>query len=286
MHFSSFRYRKICVPFGKQITERVAKLLCCLVLFVALLLSWPAPVLYGIAHIKTEANLTGTRCWSEDKPNYDKYQGYFNAMLILVVLITFITLVVLYVLIGRVISKHNTFKQKQTDSYPVVTTTSSSHATSEFSSDLSDNKLSDLDSKRPETSNTCSTDCDSTGKANVKKYEAHEPTKQTKLGAKSNNHNNTNQSKNFDRAKRTTLMFLLITVVFFLSYIPHLSLKIVVFMNKSFLPNASFTGKVVYHTVVWCFFVNNVANCFVYGFFDVRFRQEVRNMYRKLMFWK
>ncbi|KAL4237564.1 hypothetical protein ACF0H5_002278 [Mactra antiquata] len=286
------RYRKICVPFGKQITQRVAAILCCVVLFIALLMAWPAPVLYGIAHVKTEGNLTGTRCWTEDKPNFDKLQGYFNAVLVLIVLVTLTILVVLYSLIGRVISKHTSFRSKDSKSKSALSSAPNSQVTSELSSaatDLSDQKSNSQDKKEQQkTSDEDSTDSSSPCKTTSEKYEMedHDKRSKSKVEKSTDSQKKEGRPKNFQQAKRTTFMFFLITVMFFLSYIPHLSLKIVVFMNKDFFPNLSFTSKVLYNTFVWCFFVNNVINCFVYGFFDPRFRQSVREMYGKLAFWK
>ncbi|KAL4237695.1 hypothetical protein ACF0H5_002409 [Mactra antiquata] len=281
-------YRKICVPYGKQITRRVAAILCCVVLFIAMLMAWPAPVLYGIAHVRTEANLTGTRCWTEDKPNFDTLQVYFNAVLVLVVLITLTILVVLYGLIGRVISKHASFRSKGFKSKSALSSASNSQVTSELSSaatDLSDQKSNSQDKKEQQkTSDEDSTESSSTCKTTGEKYEMEDKRSKSKVEKSTDSQKKDGRPKNFQQAKRTTFVFFLITVMFFLSYTPHLALRIVVFMNKDFFPNLSFTSKVLYNTFVWCFFVNNVINCFVYGFFDPRFRQSAREMYGKLAF--
>ena len=99
-----YRYRKICVPLGKQISQGMAKLLCLMFLIISLVLSRPAPVLYGHNSVTTtNPNITGVRCFTEDKFKETKYQAYFNAALILVALGFFGLLVVLYSLIGRTI---------------------------------------------------------------------------------------------------------------------------------------------------------------------------------------
>lgn len=231
-------------------------------LFVALLMSWPAPILYGIVHIETENNRTVARCWTEDVPNYDKYQGYFNNFLVLVVMVTFFTLIVLYTLIGRAISKHSSFKTKEAELQAEKSKTQSNLKILETESSVNQSTLNILE---------------------VNSLSNHS-TSQSRIQA--SQHMKNEQRKNFYRARRTTLMFLLITIVFFFSYIPHLSLKIIVFMDETFLSSLTFTGKVLYHTFVWCFFVNNVANCFVYGFFDVRFREGVKTLYTRCVLLK
>jgi hypothetical protein len=64
-----------------------------------------------------------------------------------------------------------------------------------------------------------------------------------------------------------------------MSYFPHLSLKIMVFKKPNFISDMNFSEKYLYNTFVWCFFINNIANIFIYGFFDKHFSAELRNMF-------
>ncbi|CAG2209146.1 unnamed protein product [Mytilus edulis] len=128
------RYRKICVPLGKQISRRIAKVLILVCLGTSMVLSWPAPVLYGHSSINTtNPNITGVRCFTEDQFKNTKFQAYFNAVLILVVFGVFGILLVMYSLIGRVISKHTTFKS----SVPCATSSDSSKSKITVSTDAS-----------------------------------------------------------------------------------------------------------------------------------------------------
>ena len=69
------RYRKICVPLGKQMSLTVAKAIIVVVMGVSLLMSWPAPVLYGHATVQTRVqNISGVRCFTDDKFKDTKYQ--------------------------------------------------------------------------------------------------------------------------------------------------------------------------------------------------------------------
>lgn len=213
---------------------------------LSLVISWPAPVLYGHSSVNTtNPNITGVRCYTQDVFKDTKYQTFFNAVLILVVFGVLGVLVVMYSLIGKAISKHVTLKS----SIPEPTSPESKSKETETLDTISEeNKSSDEN------------------KMNIIKI------KKQKEG----------KTSSFDRAKRTTLMFFLITVFFFLSYVPHLILKIFAFVIPNFVMNMSFAGKVLYNTFVWCFFINNMANCFIYGFCDLRFRKEVKKMYTAL----
>ena len=119
---------------------------CCVyVVFVALLFSWPAPVLFGSSAVQTvNSHMNGTRCYTEDKKNFAKYQAYFNSLLILVILVCFIVLTVLYTLIWRTIAKHNGQKHhvvtdKSKDSSSNTRTTDTVEMTSQ-SNDSTENK--------------------------------------------------------------------------------------------------------------------------------------------------
>ncbi|XP_076093462.1 putative G-protein coupled receptor 34 [Mytilus galloprovincialis] len=272
------RYRKICVPLGKQISRRIAKVLILVCLGTSMVLSWPAPVLYGHSSINTtNPNITGVRCFTEDQFKNTKFQAYFNAVLILVVFGVFGILLVMYSLIGRVISKHTTFKS----SVPYATSSDSSKSKITVSTDASSEdkpvfkgeymtkniKTANLKEKVMIDFPMASTDSSSSAGTN-----------HTHVKPKTKTH----EKSKFDRAKRTTFMFFLITAFFFISYFPHLTLKILAFVKTGFVSNMSFSGKVLYNTFVWCFFINNMSNCFVYGFCDTRFRTEVKKIYNTL----
>ncbi|WAR21623.1 hypothetical protein MAR_015597 [Mya arenaria] len=225
------RYRKICVPFGRQMSLTQVKISCVIVLGVSLLISWAAPKLYGRDTIVTsDVNINGTRYYEEDRFHCTKYMAYFNALLILVFFSALIILAVLYSLIWRKIRNHSAtkkkFSQKETESgtstaMSVVTTSDSNSEKNDVSSD----------ENIPE-----------------------------KVESKGNNvlpHSAKCSVGNDQRASRTTVMFLLITAVFCL---------IITFLNKGFVENMTFAGKVFYHTFIWCFFINNMANAFIYGF--------------------
>ncbi|XP_052092304.1 growth hormone secretagogue receptor type 1-like [Mytilus californianus] len=270
------RYRKICVPLGKQISRRIAKILILVCLGISMVLSWPAPALYGHSSINTtNPNITGVRCFTEDKFKNTKFQAYFNAVLILVVFGVFGILLVMYSLIGRVISKHTTFKS----SVPGGTSSDTSKSKITVSTDASsedkpsgfkgENMLKNIKtvcSKEKVIIDIPMASTDSSSSAGTKH----------KLKAKKH------EKSKFDRAKRTTFMFFLITAFFFISYFPHLTLKILAFVKTGFVSNMSFSGKILYNTFVWCFFINNMSNCFVYGFCDTRFRTEVKKIYNTL----
>ena len=260
----------------------MAKLLCLLVIFTSLCISWPAPVLFGIVSVKTsDPHINGTRCCTEDSENFQAYQSIFNGILILIIIICFIFLVVLYTLTWRVIVKQSRLTHQNFVEQPkeCLQQGEDINAGIENLSKIGD--LSETSSKG-DAIRSCSinkeifmvennhylTNCE---KENDKGHEIVKPREPQ-----------TREKRYSERSRKTTFIFLIITAVFFFSYIPHLILKVISFTKKEFVSNMSFTEKVLYNTFIWCFFVNNMANCFIYGFYDLQFRRELKNVYTEL----
>jgi hypothetical protein len=275
--FWFFRYRKVCVPLGKQISHRAAKYLCLISLGTAVLISWPAPILYGHSSVNTtNPNITGIRCFTDDRYKDTKYQAYFNYVLILVFVIMSILLVILYSLIAGAISRHNkfikTFKVSTSNSY--ITR----HRITD-SKKMADNHKDEIVLKciilQHETNGNHQhlVLTDSLSASNSSDQHKHAKSRQK------HHHDHAH----FHLIQRTTFTMFLITVCFVVSYLPHLSLKIIAFVKPHFISDMKFSEKYLYNTFVWCFFINNIANCFIYGFFDKHFSAELRNMYSYIL---
>lgn len=76
------------------------------------------------------------------------------------------------------------------------------------------------------------------------------------------------------RTKQVTFMLFIITVVFILSFIPHLVLMVINSMNANFVKDMSPAGIAFYAICLRSFVINNMANPVIYGFCDKKFRSE------------
>ena len=101
------RYRKVCKPFKKQISAKVAKFLCALAVLLGLFFSWPAVLVYGkkTFHIP-EYNLVGTECSTDDSMEDTMYPFLNVAMYGVLFLSGIISMSILYCFIGREVQKH------------------------------------------------------------------------------------------------------------------------------------------------------------------------------------
>ncbi|XP_059165268.1 D(2) dopamine receptor-like [Physella acuta] len=79
---------------------------------------------------------------------------------------------------------------------------------------------------------------------------------------------------------KTTIIAFLVTLVFILSFLPHLSLQVAKLLNKGFDYNLQGPGFVAYNIFLRSYFINSVSNPFIYGALNVKFRNEVTSLIR------
>lgn len=277
------RYRKICVPHGIQLSERMSKYICILGVLLGILLSWPAAVMYGNRTFKTGVDqIVGTECNVNDDFAETKYPAYFNIFLIFVFFATLIALSFVYALIGKQI-----FRMKKIISPKIQTNVSETDSvtktqTTEFSCSQQ--------SQKEETTKTgiFPNICDDRSNISAKSFENRQG-KQSfasvskRYVLKEVNTNKNDSEKKQNRTVAITRVLFIITVVYFCSYLPHLALRTAAFLNKNLLPNLSFAGMLAYQTFRWTFFINNMANPIIYGLYDRKFMREVRTLFRSCL---
>ena len=239
----------------------------------AVLISWPAPILYGHSSVNTtNPNITGTRCFTDDRYKDTKYQAYFNYVLILMFLVMSTILAILYSAISRHDKFIKTFKVSTRNPYITGHRITDSKKMAEDHRDEIVLKCVILQHDKNGNDKTLVfTDSSSASSSS----DQHKHTK-----SRQKHHH---EHAHFHLIKRTTFTMFLITVCFVVSYFPHLSLKIMVFKKPNFISDMNFSEKYLYNTFVWCFFINNIANSFIYGFFDKHVSAEVRNMYSNIL---
>ena len=106
------RYLKVMNPYGRQITTKEAKLMCAVSVFVAILLSWPAPILYGLSHVDTEIGEQGIRCLTEDRFKNTQYMTIMHIIQMIYFLGISVTLGGIYISLAKRLWRSNDFKRK------------------------------------------------------------------------------------------------------------------------------------------------------------------------------
>lgn len=289
------RYRKICIPLGKQMSQTVAMAMCMVSMGASLMLSWPGLVLYGSSPLPTShPDIVGYECNVLAELKETNYPIYFNGALLFVSVSSFIVLAVLYSIIGKVIWNHRVFRQQSeevntefTNMQMSDTHTSVNPPEPNFHSGSSDSneytQASEADDKTDTPRKSDMTETLDNPRKMSSNIDQRRRSSIVGQRRKSKTLTSAQRASNkFDRTKRTTMMLFWITIIFFISYIPYLVLRIVSYMNPQWYPGMSYGGKVTYNTVLWCVYINNMANSIIYGFCDQRFRNEIILGYRKI----
>ena len=279
------RYKKICKPLRKQMTIHVSKVavgLSCLVSFAA---SWPALVLYGARTVATKyPHINGTECTTQDRFVNTPYPLVYNGVQFVIFIVSTCALIILYYKIWRTISKHVVSskrlvsfavnKQQQNKDRSTLANISSTSA-SELStpitkhSDATNDVVRTTETRFSEPATSFVTpDSDNNEKTQTLK----KPGATVKRRKSSREH----------KAKKTTLMLFLITLVFVMSFLPHLGLMAARGIHQVMFDHLSPAATAAYNLFLRSYFINSASNPIIYGFCNLKFRTELKTLLGKL----
>lgn len=86
------------------------------------------------------------------------------------------------------------------------------------------------------------------------------------------------------RTKKVTMMLFIITLVFILSFIPHLVIIIWITLRPTVIDDLSPPSIIVYNIFLRSFVINNMANPIIYGFVDRKFRAECKELVLSILY--
>ncbi|XP_059175246.1 kappa-type opioid receptor-like [Physella acuta] len=261
------RYRKICVPFGKQVTLRHAQIFSCFLVTMAALFSVPYALINGI-QIKntTISGIHGTFCSVDEGFVTTIWPMVNSAFFILLFLLTSAPLVVLYIMIGIKAKRHGKFQD------------------SKHKCKLNNKDVSKFDERSRSTADELSTSLSQCDTELVSFEIAYQVT--NKLGSSSLTMSNKNKTISTKRRKtrsrrnlgRTTCMLLTISLIYILGFLPFLALE----CFKSAAPESFAAMDAVslslYHLFLRSYLLNSAANPVVYSLCDLNFRRELKKL--------
>ncbi|XP_069141696.1 cholecystokinin receptor type A-like [Argopecten irradians] len=291
------RYMKICKPFSKQMDMFWKKIAIACVIGAALVMSWPCFFFYGSREVYNDnTQILGYRCTSVRGPWSAVQPLVFKATLVLLMVFVVVLLVVFYILIGRVVFRQMLLNKKKSSHYgpsgdcsqqgksPNSNSTQSSYTTEVpyiNNDSVTDNK-SQFDSgivspiETNEGPATVDYVCHQKSTTNEPKqdqsltYSNVMKMSRTKTGNKSPGAPGT----------RLALIFMLITIVFIVCYVPKVGMMIYESQNEKFWIELSASELSGFRFIYTAFIINNIVNPIIYGFLDRRFRGEVYRVFR------
>ncbi|XP_033745146.1 C5a anaphylatoxin chemotactic receptor 1-like [Pecten maximus] len=287
------RYRKICKPFSKQMNMFWKKIAIACVIGVSLVMSWPCFFFYGSREVYDDHSYTrGYRCTSVRGPWSTVQPLIFKAAVMLIVAFILVSLVVFYVLIGRIVFKQMLSHKKNSSNVGAAAETMSRDCKSSHSANTSKvTELNDTNNRSmqdnpnaSDSGNTSDTVIES--KSQTVNSESDEKVQNNHLSVTNKNCHKmsstpTNAGLSRPHGVRLSLIFMLITLVFIICYVPKVGMMIYESRNERFWIELSPLELSGYRFIYTAFIINNIVNPIIYGFLDRRFRNEAYSMCRR-----
>ncbi|XP_052762418.1 bombesin receptor subtype-3-like [Mya arenaria] len=250
LEISIDRFRRICRPVQKQLNHKQATLACAGSIIFSIFLSWPSLVFYTAVPVEVKSEngqvVTGHTCTTTKEASYRTYLWIFNFIYMGLFIIFTIILCVMYSIVGRVLIQHN--RKIKLHKRPEISVCSTSGGM--------------------ETSFTDDT-CTTKQKTNYVKMATVQATKQK---------SNKNKTNHLNRSTlKFTMIMLVVTAVFVLSYLPFLVLVLWRAGNSTYESDLlSDSELVALQFGMRTYFLNSAINPFTYGFFNSSFREFVK----------
>lgn len=258
------RFQKICKPFSWQMTKKTAVLACFQAIVVAAFLAWPNAVFKNSSSVDLGNGTFGTECGFDNyyKGNRKKYPIVYYGFLFVIYIGLTLALIVLYVMIGRTLYKHAKMKKVQFNkkSIPLPNISDSYTRARKYRTQ----------------SNSSSTSTDQHQDSSLGSIHKHRLP-----GNEANNGTGKTVEIKPGVERKTNILFA-ITVLFTLSFLPYLILVPITFLSSTFISSLGPKVWPVYSIFRKFFYLNNMVNPFIYGFFDTRFRKICFEFYRKI----
>ncbi len=122
------RYVKICRPLSNQVELKQVQIWIVVVIFLALLFSWPSLVIYGIRSADTGVpGVTGRDCSTGDHVKNTNYPLIYNLLQGAGLIIIMVVLIVLYVFILRAVKVHRRHMQLRASVSTIEMSSSNGH---------------------------------------------------------------------------------------------------------------------------------------------------------------
>jgi len=336
------RFRRICKPFNKQISNQSAKFIIMGVMAFSLFCSWPSIAIYTVVAVNittSSESVIGYDCTTIRDKEYRFYITIYNIVLFLLFIGTIVVLIVLYSLVGKQLFKLKSFRFYATKRRTQKSQKSSSDAATPSGTQITDNYSKSDEEKGIATvseategtvslsskgglkiaSQSISTNSNTMSEGSFRKLEPHESVKENvspQTHENGENKSNTNvktfinetgsgtanpftdisterpsqkiennkkmHSQNID-TKKYTIITILISVGFIISFLPYLCLITWRTLSPGYEPNmVSDSAHVAFQIFLRSFLFSSVCNPIIYGFLNSDFKNMITSNIKRL----
>lgn len=295
------RYLKVCRPLGSQMSLFWKRFSVGVALCLSVILGGPTSALYGSVEFPNmERNIVGRRC-SKLKDVSKAASLAYGTVVIVFLIVCIGILIGFYGRIGYTIYRHFKYMSKQrlnglsnpcsNDEHVTFTSESHSYDTKEtISSELTCSQ-SEIHSNKiyaPKLGYGLQNTEKVAQGTNVASHkedkeditmdisESHFTARNVEKATRKQKQNNTKEESNRRVMYKFTVMFIVITIVFLICYIPKVILLVIEGLNPQFWENFTDTQRAGMLFLYRSYIINNIANVFIYAFMDKQFRKEAK----------
>lgn len=272
------RYRKVCRPLKWQFSNRTARILCTGTLLTGFLFSWPALIIFGLHEYEiTPHNVTGTDCAITNAFEGSLYARIYNGFLWILFVSTISVISVLYVIIGRQIfrqtSKVNKLTRSQSEHGRMTSATTKPTNENEAENSISstcDTASPGISFGRTSSSGGMLDEC-SVSLAVDRTY-----------STLCDKHIDRKVAKSEARARKSAIIMFFISLVFIISYLPYLILRLLEGANIHFVISMTDTERALYKSFLRSYWLNCAINPFIYYACAPQFRRKLKDLWSKI----
>lgn len=265
------RFRKVCRPLKWQFSNKVARLLCLVTLITGLLSSWPALIIFGLYEYElTTQNITGTECAITNEYETTVYMKIYNGILWILFMTTISIIIAMYIIIGRQMFKQtaniNRLTLRESTRYRVQSRDKPSpdSASETISSNSGFAAANSTFSERDDDSCSVSLASDK------------------RVSTPCNTKSDGKASKRQARTRKSAMIMFFISLVFILSYLPYLILRLLEGVTVHFVSSMTDSERTFYKSLLRSYWINCAANPIIYCACAPQFRRELKGLWLKL----
>ncbi|XP_061169573.1 succinate receptor 1-like [Saccostrea echinata] len=279
------RYLKVCKPFRKQMTLKWKRLALCLGVLVAFILAAPMAYFHGsVPFPNKEEGIFGQQC-SRLKTVNKTESLIFGSVIVLSTVSVIVALICLYSRIGYTILKH--FKHKKTIRKKNRNATAENppnimdcNLQAGFSSGENLHSDSEIEVYSIEVGNSVTSAASSTPQSTGTLITTTGVPPQGNPALYKSSAKRRKEQANKRVVYKFTLMFMLITIIFLICYIPKVIIMMLEAMNPKFWEEFSDSTRAGILFVYRMYIINNVVNPFIYAFLDHQFIAEIKELFK------
>lgn len=283
------RYLRIC-KLGKQISVAASKRICVVAMFVGLVLSWPALIIFGRSTEELEAGIYGIDCSTSDDMHGTRYPIMYYGFLGLLFVCCITLFSVIYCKIGLQIWRQKRAKIGQKSNRDSEFSSSTKGTNRTFSSSSTKDSQTENAEEAKESpidngSDPLSTDMSSDQANDSNSYSKKKCLSKDKRvsSVSSNGTKFGSPKKRKIKVTRTTVVLFAVTVAYIISFLPFLILMVIRSVNKDFESNLTPSQEVLVKFCVKSYFINNSINPVIYSFLNINFRKDVKSMVKRML---